>query len=207
VRGILHEIAVHYGLQDSVPDPSKQSMHLMMHHYDACKHDLTKFRTVFTIQRNPWARAYSSWRWLAKEEYAKWCLICRSNGHTVNRATSFSDFVVSDLPELMYKIIVFLPQHHFWLRTKGQPKVQRLVHENLEAEVNALFQKEGWFKAGDSVSLSPGQEKKNDPGQNWCRHYTRQAADMISRLYAKDLEILGYKFDCPEHSLLNSTGA
>jgi hypothetical protein len=156
----------------------------------------TEFESYFkfTFVRNPWDRLFSAYNFLSRggmtkrdREWAKKNLAAFS---------SFDDFVKRWLnPSSIHQYIHFLPQHSFICTPSGAGLAVDFLgfFENLDEDMEHVARA---LRPGGEISV--GHENKTTGGGreiDFREAYTEETREIVSRVYQKDIELLGYAFD------------
>lgn len=142
----------------------------------------------FTFVRNPWDRLYSAYRFLKaggmNEDDSKWATTYLSE------INSFEAFVMQFLNEdVIHAEVHLVPQYKFICDESGQPIVDFIGRfENLENDF-AIVAK----KISPDAKLEHMNSSKNSRDANVI--FTQAMQDKVALLYAKDIELFGYRFD------------
>lgn len=132
----------------------------------------------FTIVRNPWSRAVSSWKWCMQEKGLAPC--------------SFEEFLRIPLDRMTeQQRFHTLPQ---WRHvTDEQGRIDHLAHlgrlENLGATRDWLADTLGLPRPGELPHL------KKSGGEDWRQHYTPTTRGLVKETFRKDFELFGYDAD------------
>ncbi len=140
----------------------------------------------FTFVRNPWDRLVSSYTFLKHGGYndqdASW-----SREH-LSAHRDFRSFVRNSLtPEMIYAKQHFIPQWEYVVDRRGKNAMDFLGRfEALEADVNHVAQ-----RLGVNMNLP---RTNTSPRGDYRTYYDDPCAEIVARLYARDIEMFGYKF-------------
>ena len=143
------------------------------------------------ISRNPWARAYSAYRFARRVPSAGDRVQIR-HGHRYRGAAfqSFERFVLEWLPSrrLDREDYVFRPQSHFLLNRQGAVGVGHLGRlEHPESYV-------GFLEDVLGRSLDIGHLNRSTNEEGYREAFTPQMRDVLAGCYAADVERFGYDF-------------
>ena len=132
----------------------------------------------FTVVRNPWDRAVSSWKWCTLKKELPAC--------------TFEEFLRIPFEEMT-------PQQRY----HTTPQWQHVADENGEinhldhvGRLENIDETRRWL--AQTLNLPAGQElphlKKTDRDE-YTRYYTPQTKRLVETLFGKDIELFGYRFD------------
>jgi hypothetical protein len=132
----------------------------------------------FTVVRNPWARAVSSWKWCMQEKGLAPC--------------SFEEFLAIPLERMTPgQRNHTLPQWRHVVDTQGS--IDHLAHvgrlEQLELTRDWLADTLGLPRPGALPHL------KKSGAADWVAHYTPAARARVAELFRRDFELFGYPLD------------
>lgn len=132
----------------------------------------------FTVVRNPWSRAVSSWKWCMQEKGLAPC--------------SFEEFLRMPLEGMTeQQRFHTLPQWRHVVDESG--RIDYLDHvgrlESLEKTREWLAQTLGLPHEGELPHL------KKSGGDRYREHYTPQARDLVAEIFCKDFELFGYPLE------------
>lgn len=165
------------------------------YHYPAWKYQIIYGKTVFqkyfkfTIVRNPWDRPFSAYHYLQKggwnNDDAIWF-----NSNLAEYA-DFNDFVLNWLNiERLDSYVHFVPQYKYLVSRRNELLVDYVgYYETLEHEYNYLS-----HLLGVQARSLPHTNSSSNP-KSYKEIYTDASANKVARLYARDIELLGYEFD------------
>ncbi len=140
-----------------------------------------------TMVRNPWDRLVSAYFFLQKgglnERNRLWF------DKELGRFEGFDDFVKNWITETnIWKTQHFRPQVHYIIDPEKQVKMDFVGFlENIQDDFRTIAKRVGI--------------KQKLPGSNKSRHsmyadcYTDQTREIVAKVYAKDIKLLGYNFD------------
>ncbi|WP_263079367.1 sulfotransferase family protein [Endozoicomonas sp. Mp262] len=161
--------------------------HLRWDEYEA--YDKKKFSKYykFAFVRNPWDRVVSAYEYLKSggrnESDKAW------SEKNLAKYTSFESFINSWLTE--ENILTwnhFVPQSNFIFDTNDNLKVDFLGRfETLNCDFKILSEKLGGYRSLENINKSKRKAYKD--------YYSKTTKDKIAKLYGRDVELLGYKFD------------
>lgn len=132
----------------------------------------------FTVVRNPWSRAVSSWQWCMQEKGLAPC--------------SFEEFLRIPLDGMTeQQRFHTLPQ---WRHVAdGQGRIDYLSHlgrlEDLDATRDWLADTLGLPRPGPLPHL------KKSGSDDWRRHYTPTTRELVAATFRRDFELFGYDVD------------
>ncbi|TCS40295.1 sulfotransferase family 2 domain-containing protein [Reinekea marinisedimentorum] len=144
----------------------------------------------FAFVRNPWSRLFSAYTYLKTggwdESDRKWA------DKNFANVRNFDDFVYNWLNEETLKThIHFKPQYEFLLDHKDRLLIDDIGYfENIQQD---------YLKFSSKVPGSSPLGHKNPTqrsSQTYQEIYSDRAKEKVAKLYAKDIELLGYSFDC-----------
>lgn len=129
----------------------------------------------FTVVRNPWSRAVSSWKWCVQEKGLAPC--------------SFEDFLRMPLERMTeQQRFHTLPQ---WRHVvDGQGSIDYLSHLGRLEDLDAT---RDWL--ADTLRLPrPGHlpHLKRSGGEDWREHYSPATRALVAATFRKDFELFGY---------------
>lgn len=143
----------------------------------------------FGFVRNPWDRLLSAYLYLQRGGAAK-----RDQGWSdfVRRFDSFDDFVRQWLnEENAQRSVLFLPQYRFVCDRFGMPCLDLIGrYENLQRDYQQIAARLGVTAQLPSINRSPDR-------QAYTEHYSARSRELVARVYARDIELFGYRFDGP----------
>ena len=141
--------------------------------------------TFFSVVRNPWDRAVSSWKLRRKE-------------HNRRRDLAFGDISFREFLQLPFrKMTPFqrshsIPQYRYLVGENGG--LSYLSHigrlENINASLSYIAKAAG---ISDFTEF-PHENKSNDREPSYIKYYTDETRETVLKKYAKDIEHFGYKF-------------
>jgi hypothetical protein len=141
---------------------------------------LAKCRHVpcFTVVRNPWARAVSSWKWCMQEKGLSPC--------------RFEEFLRMPLEGMTgQQRFHTLPQWRHVVDADGS--IAYLDHvgrlENIAATRDWLADTLGLPRPGPLPHL------KKSGSEDYTKHYTPAARALVAEIFRKDFELFGYELD------------
>jgi hypothetical protein len=137
-----------------------------------------KHLPCFTVVRNPWSRAVSSWKWCMQEKGLAPC--------------SFEEFLRIPLAGMTeQQRFHTLPQWRHVADEQGEigylDHVGRL--ENLRATRDWLADTLGLPRPGELPHL------KKSSSDDWRQHYTPATRALVAETFRKDFELFGYDLD------------
>jgi hypothetical protein len=132
----------------------------------------------FTVVRNPWSRAVSSWKWCMQEKGLAPC--------------SFEEFLRIPLERMTeQQRFHTLPQWRHVADEHG--RIDYLSHlgrlENLGATRDWLADTLGLPRPGELPHL------KKSGSDDWRQHYTPATHALVAETFRKDFELFGYDVD------------
>lgn len=140
---------------------------------------------VFSVKRNPFERVVSAWKYLQKDIDVN---------RSIKRGLSFKDTLLN-LPKYNKK----KPHDHDYvhitenqvdtiLDKSGNLITNMLIRfENLQADFNIVCD-----KIGIPRQKLPHENKSNH--KHYTEYYDDESRQLVAKLFAKDIEYLGYKF-------------
>ena len=137
-----------------------------------------KHLPCFTVVRNPWSRAVSSWKWCMQEKGLAPC--------------SFEEFLRIPLERMTeQQRFHTLPQWRHVADEQG--RIDYLSHlgrlENLGATRDWLADTLGLPRPGELPHL------KKSGSDDWRQHYTPTTRALVAETFRKDFELFGYDVD------------
>ena len=137
-----------------------------------------KHLPCFTVVRNPWSRAVSSWKWCMQEKGLAPC--------------SFEEFLRIPLERMTeQQRFHTLPQWRHVADEQG--RIDYLAHlgrlENLGATRDWLADTLGLPRPGELPHL------KKSGSDDWRQHYTPTTRALVAETFRKDFELFGYDAD------------
>lgn len=148
----------------------------------------------FTFVRNPWDRLFSAYNFLKKgglnDSDKNWAL------DNLSEYSNFDDFVKGWLTNSnIYSSIHFIPQYKFLcLPNSNELKVDFLgFFENIQNDFD-------YITSQLTLSHQPSLKHENMTRTNgkkidYREFYTDETRKIVSEVYKKDIELLGYNFD------------
>lgn len=142
----------------------------------------------FTFVRNPWDRLYSAFHYLktggmteGDREFAETDLAPYDK---------FDDFVRRWVtPENIWRYMHFQPQYHYLCFEDSPPLVDFIGRfENLTEDFRHIASKIGVERELMSLNRRTSKPHYRDV-------YTPETRDIVARVYARDIDMLGYEFD------------
>ncbi len=141
----------------------------------------------FTFVRNPWSRLVSSYFFLKaggmNSEDAAW------SRRNLEKFETFEDFVNGWVtPENIRSHVHFLPQLHFLTDENGTLKINYVGKvENMAADIGIVA-----ARIGRAADLEMFNQSRHDV---YTKYYSPETREIVGRVYEKDIETFGYKFD------------
>ena len=137
-----------------------------------------KHLPCFTVVRNPWSRAVSSWKWCMQEKGLAPC--------------SFEEFLRIPLERMTeQQRFHTLPQWRHAADDQG--RIDYLAHlgrlENLGATRDWLADTLGLPRPGELPHL------KKSGSDDWRQHYTPATRALVAETFRRDFELFGYDAD------------
>jgi len=131
----------------------------------------------FTVVRNPWARAFSWYRNVLRDEIHR-------REHGVTAAIDLRTFLQRFAGRGMLR-----PQTHWLKRLDGSIPLDLVarfehLHEDYERVCAAL-----------SLPAGPLPHETRGDGEDYRKHYDGEARGLVAELYAEEIELFGYAFD------------
>lgn len=147
-----------------------------------------KFREYFKFAfvRNPWDRLLSAYIFLKKgglnQMDRAWAEANLSQFET------FEEFVTEWVnEENIWSWVHFTPQHYFICDDQGNIKMDFVGRmENIQEDFSYICQ-----KINKQVKLPEVNKTRND---HYSNYYNDKTREIVSNVYAKDIEIFSYKF-------------
>lgn len=160
--------------------------HMPLQYYQKAL-DNSKFKKYFkfTFVRNPWDRAYSAYNYLRQGGVSKKDQVWRE---TFRRYSDFNDFVANWMDEDNINLVLhFMPQTFFLKDAQGVVDFDFIGRfESLEKDYDKIREKIG------GEALKKINQSHSSPYRDI---YSKESIDKIRKLYARDIEMLGYNFD------------
>jgi len=141
----------------------------------------------FAFVRNPWDRLYSAYNFLIKggwdEKDKAWA------EENISQFSDFNDFIRNWLTnENSYKYMHFIPQFEFICDHQERMLINYLGYfETIEQDFAEICK-----KLNINASLKHTNKSTN---QNYIKHYNEDSKEIVAKVYQKDIEKFGYKFD------------
>jgi len=149
----------------------------------------------FTFVRNPWARLFSAYTFLCKGGFnakdEKWA------AENLAAYKDFNDFVIRGLrkPSTM-QYVHFAPQSNFLCYPCSRELAMDFVgfFENIEDDFDIVKRE---LSLDPNLPLRHYNKRKARAGcpSNYKTSYSNEAIEIVSELYRRDIELLGYNFD------------
>lgn len=133
---------------------------------------------TFAVVRNPFDKAVSQYAFLRRRPDLRALL-------GLSPAAGFKEYLraIGAVPHVQW-----MPQHAF-IFEGDTLAVQRIVRfERFETEIGQIF-----TELGESAAVPRLHGSERLP---LCEYYDDEAVDLVSRIYARDLDLLGYA--CPQ---------
>lgn len=142
----------------------------------------------FAFVRNPWDRCFSAYRYLKSGNLNKNNLAWSSRN--LEKSKNFSDFICKFLnAETMVQNHVFRPQFRYICTVGNRISVDFVgKFERIEEDFNRVLSKL------ERQSIGLPKLNKSGPPFNYQEHYSPEAAEKVSELYATDIELFGYRY-------------
>jgi hypothetical protein len=153
-----------------------------------------KNRFKFSIVRNPWDKVVSSFSYLQKQK-DRW----------IHPKENFENFLKNELIYLMDNI------HQKWIQKQSVSKRQEILcfhfnkqhfrtHYDDECFLDFLGRyenlKKDWEFISEKIGCSSILPHKNKTNHvDYKKFYNEETKDIVSKLYAKDIQLYGYKFE------------
>lgn len=143
----------------------------------------------YAFVRNPWDRLVSAFHYLKpggrNKQDAEW-----ADAH-LSPYDNVSDFVVGWLSEANAdSALHFRPQHTFVCCPGGGLEVNLIArYESIAEDYDAI---RSILKTGSDL---PATNVTRERPKDYRTEYTDRAAEIVQRVYAKDIELFGYAFD------------
>lgn len=141
----------------------------------------------FAFVRNPWDRLLSAYSFLKAGGIPRWD--AGLNARLMDGVTGFEQFVLErlELPEVR-NALHFQPQLRFISDESGMPKMDFVGRvETIEADFGFIC-----TRLGISAPLQRLNQSSHPPYQS---AYTPAMRDVAASVYARDIELFGYRFD------------
>ena len=138
----------------------------------------------FTFVRNPWDRAVSSYLYM--------CAVNEINEKTTGFKKFISDYCNDcyDHPNKNEEIKWHMIEQHLLVYDEQKPMVDSVGRfENLQTDFNRILEK---------INIPPQSlpHKKKTKRKHYAKYYDAESRELVGRLYAKDIELFNYEFDC-----------
>jgi hypothetical protein len=143
----------------------------------------------FAFVRNPWDRAVSAYTFLMEGGISNFDKEFAFN--ILSKYKSFDDFVRNWCTESnIFQMAHFIPQYAYVTEPDGSFKLDFLGRfENLQDDFDHICKQLKISRMLERKNITTGRKK------DFRVYYTPQSAEIIGRLYAKDIELFGYKFE------------
>lgn len=141
----------------------------------------------FAFVRNPWDRLLSAYSFLQAGGIPKWDLFWRVQ--LMSGVTSFEEFVLERLENaVVNNALHFRPQYSFISDASGNVKMDFVGRfETIEAD---------FAQVAERLGIDPSLERLNESEHaSYQAAYTPAMSEVVARLYARDIELFGYRFD------------
>ncbi|MBU3036015.1 sulfotransferase family 2 domain-containing protein [Tritonibacter mobilis] len=149
----------------------------------------------FALTRNPWERCLSAYRFAIQtptDPSASKAQIAHPHRYTGVEFASFKSFVQEWLPAepLSRRDQVFRPQVDYVTDKAGQQIVDFI------GRVDAMAEVEIWLThmLGKPIEIGHENRSAGAAPANYRHAYDDQTAEIVSKLYAQDIQRFGYKF-------------
>ncbi|WP_455207117.1 sulfotransferase family 2 domain-containing protein [Kaarinaea lacus] len=141
----------------------------------------------FTIVRNPWDRLVSAFHFLKKGGMNETDKIWAQSN--LGEYKDFRSFVLKWLnQDNIWKYYHFQPQHHYFLESHQKVCIDFFAFlENLDNDFE--------FIAKKINSTHKLQQKNQSQHKDYKDYYDNETIKIVSKVYADDIRLLGYKFD------------
>jgi hypothetical protein len=158
-----------------------------------------EFQEIFTfsIVRNPWDRLYSAYKFLLNNDFYGQNMPMADK---IQRYDSFDQFVREFInrKSIDRSNIVFQDQSRFISfdgRVIGCDYLGRF--ESLQRDFQTICQ-----RIGIDAKLQRHNASRAGKTTDYRPYYTDASAEVVAKVYAQDIAMLGYRFDDPSHSSL-----
>ena len=141
----------------------------------------------FAFVRNPWDRAYSAYRFARAGGFGfpRAIALQKAIGDRDFNAFCKEWLAVEDFSDY----VIFRPQHEFICDQTGTIIVSRVCRfERFDEEYEFLRERLG-------LGAAPERINKSQPGGDYRAVCDEESSSIISRLYARDIALLGYSFN------------
>lgn len=131
----------------------------------------------FTFVRNPWARAYSWYRNVMRDELHK-------RGYKLSESTSLNEFLRRCAGRGMLR-----PQTYWLTSFDGSMHLDYVGHfESLQKDFLEICRR---------LHITPPElpHMVTGAGEDYREHYDKDSIELISRIYHRDIEAFGYSFE------------
>lgn len=130
----------------------------------------------FAFVRNPFDR------------FISYCaFMSRNNGQFEANPRAFMRFIIRDRPPLQH--ILFRPQFEMLCDTDGRVAMDRIGHvETMQADYDSICARIG------IPSAELGQVNASSH-RHYAGYYDDELRDLVASMYARDLEVFGYRFE------------
>jgi hypothetical protein len=141
----------------------------------------------FTFVRNPWDRLLSAYSFLQAGGIPRFDRFWRVQ--LMSGVTSFEEFVMDRLENAVaFQALHFRPQYSFLCDGAGRMKMDFVGRfETIEEDCEQLAARLG-------IAL-PLQRLNRSRHTAYQSAYTPAMRDLVARIYARDIELFGYRFD------------
>lgn len=140
--------------------------------------DKTENYFKFTFVRNPWDRIVSNWKMFTTHPFR----IKQLKSMTNKNISKFEDFL---------RFSIKKKNHHWQPQVLFIPEKMDFIGklENFNVDFSRLYSKLN-NKSANNVTKNNSTERKP-----YWKYYNSSTAELVSKIYAEDIERFGYKFD------------
>tara|TARA_R100000951_G_scaffold77704_1_gene65577 strand:- start:109 stop:747 length:639 start_codon:yes stop_codon:yes gene_type:complete len=172
-------------------DPEPHIHHMNYQQILNIKPDYHRYYS-FAAVRNPWSRLLSGYMDFTQNRKHEYSGLIRYDEPLLSEYRDFKDFVMRIGEGKWINDVHFLPQHVY---THAEDKVVDMIMrvENLNMDVHALMNKLG-FKHYQHLFGARCQIHRATKHGHYTEYYDEQSAAKVAELYAKDIELFGYRY-------------
>ena len=151
--------------------------------------ELAKYFT-FTFVRNPWDRTVSEYNFV-QQGGTKYVQPIENPIYKSHYFKDFDTFVNDWLPsaDLCQEDVVFAPQY-WYTRLNGKD-----VATDYTCKVENLNDGIDYLRQRLNISMTIEKLNASQRNKNYRDYYSPQTVDIVSRIYARDIDLFDYKFE------------